>query len=91
MIFCVCCRISDREIARHAHARPGFDEIQFELGVATQCGQCGQYGQFEGCAGDLVAQCSGTCSTAHIKRATNPLHGSTWHQPSPLWQLSPEA
>lgn len=34
MIVCVCRRISDREIARHAHAGMGFDEIQFELGVA---------------------------------------------------------
>ena len=38
MIVCVCRRISDREIARHARAGMGFDEIQFELGVATQCG-----------------------------------------------------
>jgi len=30
----------------------GFDDIQFELGVATQCGRC------EGCARDVVAQCS---------------------------------
>ena len=30
----------------------GFDDIQFELGVATQCGQC------EGCARDVIAQCS---------------------------------
>lgn len=29
----------------------GFDEIQFELGVGTQCGCC------EGCARDVVAQC----------------------------------
>jgi len=29
-----------------------FDDIQFELGVATQCGQC------EGCARDVIAQCS---------------------------------
>ena len=85
MIVCVCRRISDREIARHARAGLGFDEIQFELGVATQCGQC------EGCARDLVAQCSGTCPTAHIKLATNPLESRTWHQSSPHWQLSPEA
>ncbi len=51
MIICVCRRISDREIARHARAGMGFDEIQFELGVATQCGCC------EGCARDVVAQC----------------------------------
>ena len=50
MIVCVCRRISDREIARHARAGLGFDEIQFELGVATQCGQC------EGCARQVVDQ-----------------------------------
>ena len=52
MIVCVCHRVSDREIARHARAGMGFDEIQFELGVASQCGQC------EGCARDVIAQCS---------------------------------
>ncbi|MBV8620595.1 MAG: (2Fe-2S)-binding protein [Curvibacter sp.] len=52
MIVCVCRRVSDREIARHARAGMSFDEIQFELGVATQCGRC------EGCARDVVAQCS---------------------------------
>ncbi len=51
MIVCVCRRISDREIARHARAGMSFDEIQFELGVATQCGCC------ESCARDVVAQC----------------------------------
>ena len=49
MIVCVCKRISDREIARHASAGMDFDDIQFMLGVATQCGRC------EGCARDVVA------------------------------------
>jgi bacterioferritin-associated ferredoxin len=52
MIVCVCRRVSDREIARHARAGMSFDEIQFELGVATQCGNC------ESCARDVVAQCA---------------------------------
>ncbi len=52
MIVCVCRRVSDREIARHARAGMSFDDIQFELGVATQCGQC------EGCARDIVSQCA---------------------------------
>jgi bacterioferritin-associated ferredoxin len=52
MIVCVCRRVSDREIARHARAGMSFDDIQFELGVATQCGQC------EGCAREVVAQCA---------------------------------
>ena len=51
MIVCVCKRISDREILRHVRAGMGFDDIQFELGVATQCGKC------EDCVRDVVAQC----------------------------------
>ncbi len=58
MIVCVCRRVSDREIARHARAGLDFDEIQFELGVALQCGRC------EGCARDVVAQCGGVCPGA---------------------------
>ncbi len=77
MIVCVCHRISDREIARHARAGMGFEEIQFELGVATQCGQC------EGCARDVVAQC-GTCPTANIKLASNLLEGSAWQTSYPI-------
>lgn len=65
MIICVCRQVSDREIARHAHAGMGFDEIQFELGVATQCGQCECY------ARDVVAQCSPTGPTANLKLAAD--------------------
>jgi bacterioferritin-associated ferredoxin len=61
MIVCVCRRISDREIARHARAGMGFDEIQWELGVATQCGQC------EGCAREVVAQCSASSPVAALR------------------------
>ncbi|MBC7609674.1 MAG: (2Fe-2S)-binding protein [Polaromonas sp.] len=88
MIVCVCHRISDREIVRHARAGMGFDEIQLELGVATQCGQC------EGCARDVVAQCSMSYPTAHIKLASNfpqitqVIDGSTWQTPPSSSQLS---
>ena len=85
MIVCVCRRISDREIARHARAGMGFDEIQFELGVATQCGQC------EGCARDVVAQCSATCTTANLKLANQPLESSPWNSSPPSAQRSPSA
>ncbi len=34
MIVCVCKRVSDREIARHASAGMDFDDIQLMLGVA---------------------------------------------------------
>jgi bacterioferritin-associated ferredoxin len=61
MIVCVCRRVSDREIARHARAGMSFDDIQFELGVATQCGQC------EGCARDIVGQCSPTAPVAALR------------------------
>jgi len=50
MIVCVCKRVSDREIARHASAGLDFDDLQFMLGIATQCGRC------EGCARDMVEQ-----------------------------------
>jgi len=62
MIVCVCHRVSDRDIARHARAGMDFSDIQLELGVATQCGQC------EGCAREVVAQCSANNPTAAIQR-----------------------
>ena len=68
MIICVCRRVSDREIARHARAGMGFDEIQFELGVATQCGQC------ERCAREVVAQCRAGHPTAAIHHGDD--HGA---------------
>jgi bacterioferritin-associated ferredoxin len=40
VIVCVCRRISDRDIARAAHDGMSFDDVQMELGVATQCGSC---------------------------------------------------
>ena len=61
MIVCLCHRVSDREIARHVRAGLNFDEIQLELGVATQCGRC------EGCARAVAAQCSATSPTAAIQ------------------------
>lgn len=64
MIVCVCHRVSDRDIARHVRAGMGFDDIQFELGVATQCGNC------ESCARDVVAQCSATHPVAALNRDT---------------------
>ena len=62
MIVCVCRRVSDREIARHARAGMSFDEIQFELGVATQCGRC------EDCARDVGAQCCSSQPVAALSK-----------------------
>ena len=72
MIVCVCRRVSDREIARHARAGMGFDDIQFELGVATQCGQC------ESCARDIVAQCSASCPVAAIQLSPGIQNSAAW-------------
>ncbi|MFO1211153.1 MAG: (2Fe-2S)-binding protein [Paenacidovorax caeni] len=87
MIVCVCRRISDREIARHARAGMSFDEIQFELGVATQCGCC------ENSARDVVAQCCASQPMAALRNeahaqvnqlANTPLESSTCHCSQPL-------
>ncbi|MEO7392304.1 MAG: (2Fe-2S)-binding protein [Ramlibacter sp.] len=78
MIVCVCRRISDREIARHARAGMDFDDIQFELGVASQCGQC------ESCAREVVAQCNG-CQPVAAIRQTEP------GQEVRTWMLQPAA
>ena len=73
MIVCVCHRVSDRDIARHVRAGMGFDDIQFELGVATQCGRC------EGCARDVVAQCSATHPVAAIQLASTITESRAWN------------
>ena len=72
MIVCVCRRVSDREIARHARAGMDFDDIQFELGVATQCGQC------ESCAREVVAQCSACQPVAAIQLASALQESRAW-------------
>jgi bacterioferritin-associated ferredoxin len=42
MIICVCHRVSDRDIARAVQdGCASFEELQFELSVATACGKCG--------------------------------------------------
>jgi bacterioferritin-associated ferredoxin len=42
MIVCVCRRVSDRDITRAVkEGVADFDTLQFETGVATQCGRCG--------------------------------------------------
>ncbi len=67
MIVCICNRVSDRDISRHAHAGMSFDDIQLELGVATCCGAC------EGCARDIVAQCSVSQPKAALHQETVPV------------------
>ncbi len=78
MIVCVCHRISDRDIARHVRAGMGFDDIQLELGVATQCGRC------EGCARDVVAQCRASHPSCAIQPANLSMEGTAWNSSQPL-------
>lgn len=87
MIVCVCRRVSDSEIARHARAGMSFDEIQFELGVATQCGCC------ESCARDVVAQCSATSPVAalHNEVAAQPVQLASSIRESKAWKSSPHS
>ena len=41
MIVCVCRRVSDHQIRRAAaEGATSLECLQFELGVATQCGRC---------------------------------------------------
>ncbi len=40
MIVCVCRRVNDKAIAQAARCGASFDDIQIDMGVATQCGQC---------------------------------------------------
>jgi len=61
MIVCVCHRVSDQTIARAARSGMDFDDIQLELGVATQCGKC------ESCARAVWSECRSGQPTAHLK------------------------
>jgi len=64
MIVCVCHRVSDRTIAQCARSGMAFDDIQLELGVATQCGQC------EGCARSVFSECAPGHVVAHLQLQT---------------------
>ena len=63
MIVCVCKSVSDRKIrASIAEGVDSFDELQFELGVATCCGKC------EESVRDVMAQsgvCASRCGVEH--------------------------
>ena len=61
-----------------------FDDIQFELGVATQCGCC------ESCARDVVAQCSATSPVAalHNEAAVQPVQLANSILESKSWNSS---
>ena len=73
MIICVCHRVSDRTIRQCARQGMAFDDLQLELGVATQCGKC------ESCARAVWQECNQTTPTAHLALNHTPLEGRAWH------------
>lgn len=60
MIVCMCHRVSDKTIAFSAQQGAGFDDIQLEYGVATQCGKC------ECTARRIWSECQVSQITAHL-------------------------
>jgi bacterioferritin-associated ferredoxin len=73
MIVCVCKAVSDRAIRSSINdGVDSFDELQFELGVATCCGRC------EESVRDVMAQsgvCASRCGVIHpaTARAEEPV------------------
>ncbi|WP_342129298.1 (2Fe-2S)-binding protein [Hydrogenophaga sp. OTU3427] len=66
MIVCVCHRVSDRTIERCARAGHAFEDIQLELGVATQCGKC------ECTARNIWSECRSVAPVAHLRNESQP-------------------
>jgi len=55
MYVCVCTAVTEKEIVARVHSgSTTFEEIQFDLGVGTCCGQCRE------CACELI---SSTCAS----------------------------
>ncbi|KQW00611.1 bacterioferritin-associated ferredoxin [Rhizobacter sp. Root1221] len=60
MIVCVCRRVSDRDIERHARGGcASFDDLQMDTGVATCCGNCTD------CARDVFDSARNGTAPAH--------------------------
>ncbi|HEV7914320.1 MAG TPA: (2Fe-2S)-binding protein [Albitalea sp.] len=60
MIVCVCRRISDHQIRQAAaDGAHSLECLQFDLGVATQCGRCAD------CASKVLCDARATLPAAH--------------------------
>lgn len=71
MIVCVCKSVSDRKIrAAIAEGADTFDELQFELGVATCCGKC------DASVREVMAECGVCESLCGVERhvPSQPMH-----------------
>jgi bacterioferritin-associated ferredoxin len=70
MIVCVCAKVSDRQIRQAAASGAhSLECLQFELGVAVQCGRCAD------CASRVLCE-----ARAGHQGAASP-HGAVWMQP----------
>lgn len=68
MIVCVCRRVSDRDIERHARGGcSSFDDLQMDTGVATCCGNCAQ------CAREVFDSARNSAPAVHYLPARIPL------------------
>jgi bacterioferritin-associated ferredoxin len=64
MVVCICHRVSDRDIAKHAAQGASFEDIQFDLGVASQCGSC------ESCAREVIERCQAQSPICFVRDAS---------------------
>ena len=56
MYVCVCNGVTERDIVKRVESGvTSFEDIQFELGVATCCGQCAD------CAREVIGQSQKHC------------------------------
>ena len=63
MIVCVCRRISDHQIRQAAaDGAVSLECLQFELGVATQCGRCAD------CASHVLCDARAAKTQAHVSQ-----------------------
>jgi bacterioferritin-associated ferredoxin len=61
MIVCVCRRVSDHQIRQAAaEGAVSLECLQFELGVATQCGRCAD------CASHVLCDARAAKMQAHV-------------------------
>jgi bacterioferritin-associated ferredoxin len=69
MIVCVCRRVSDSQIRQAAaEGAHSLECLQFELGVATQCGRCAD------CASRVLCDARGAAShQQHVISMTRPV------------------
>ena len=71
MIVCVCRRITDHQIRQAAaDGAVSLECLQFELGVATQCGRCADCASHVLCDARAAKAANGESRVAHSPRVS---------------------